>query len=94
MHIDTITDLTDNVRTAGEMALDAQRDLNSLERGLKEDGSIVTLTDQRVEEYLYAEIARRYPQANILTEETARAFDARKPYTCFSHLKRRIESEI
>jgi myo-inositol-1(or 4)-monophosphatase len=81
MHIDTITDLTDNVRTAGEMALDAQRDLNSLERGLKEDGSIVTLTDQRVEEYLYAEIARRYPQANILTEETARAFDARKPYT-------------
>ena len=81
MHLDTIADLVDNVRTAGQMALDAQRDLNSLGRGLKEDGSIVTRTDRQVEEYLYAEIARRYPEANVLTEETARSFDARKPYT-------------
>jgi fructose-1,6-bisphosphatase/inositol monophosphatase family enzyme len=81
MHIGTITDLIDHVQTAGEMALDAQRDLNSLERDLKEDGSIVTRTDRQVEEVLYAEIAQRYPEANILTEETARSFDARKPYT-------------
>jgi fructose-1,6-bisphosphatase/inositol monophosphatase family enzyme len=81
MHITSIADLVDCVQVAGALALGGQRDLGALERGLKSDGSIITEFDGRVEERLVADISRRYPAANILTEETARSYDEGKPYT-------------
>ena len=43
----SILDLVPATKTAGQMALEAQRDLRTLERSLKADGSIITQTDQR-----------------------------------------------
>jgi myo-inositol-1(or 4)-monophosphatase len=63
------------------MALEAQRDLRTLERSLKEDGSIITHTDQRVEAYLADQIRGRFPGANVLGEESVRPYDPAKPYT-------------
>ena len=61
------------------MALDAQR--GTVERSYKQDGSVLTEIDRRVEDYLFGEISRLYPDANVVTEETARSFDPDRPYT-------------
>jgi myo-inositol-1(or 4)-monophosphatase len=37
--------------------------------------------DKQVEDYLFERIGKAYPEANILTEETARSFDSQRPYT-------------
>jgi myo-inositol-1(or 4)-monophosphatase len=81
MQFASIADLVADVQTAGQMALEAQRDLLGLERSLKADGSVITQTDRRVEEYLSTQIARRYPEANVLGEESIWSFDRQKPYT-------------
>ena len=84
--IPSIRDLLPAVESAGQMALEAQNDLRALGRDLKDDGSIITLTDQRVEAYLTEQIASRYPDANVLGEESIWSHDRRsyksdKPYT-------------
>jgi myo-inositol-1(or 4)-monophosphatase len=63
------------------MALEAQYDLRALGRSLKADGSIITQTDQRVETYLAEQIRMRYPDANVLGEESVWSYDRAKPYT-------------
>jgi myo-inositol-1(or 4)-monophosphatase len=60
------------------MALEAQQDLRTLGRGLKADGSIITQTDQRVETYLTGQIRQRFPDANVLGEESVRSYDPHK----------------
>ena len=77
----SIADLVADVKAAGQMALDAQRDLHTLRRSLKADGSIITQTDQRVEAYLTDQITRRFPGANVLGEESVWSYDPAKPYT-------------
>jgi len=69
------------MKAAGEIALAAQSSTSFAERGYKGDGSVITKTDQRVEDYLYAQVAGLYPQANILAEETVRSYDPDRPYT-------------
>jgi myo-inositol-1(or 4)-monophosphatase len=81
VHIDSIEELLDAVRTGGAMALEIQRRMGFVEKRIKADGSPVTAADGRVEDYLYAQIARRWPGANILTEEAERPFDPGRPYT-------------
>ena len=81
MHINSIAETLENVKTAGAMALDAQRKLAFDDRTYKADGSVLTQVDTRVEEYLFERVARLYPGANVLTEETTRSFDPAKPYT-------------
>jgi fructose-1,6-bisphosphatase/inositol monophosphatase family enzyme len=81
MCISTIASLLDGVRVAGQMALEAQRKPGALERNFKEDGSVITQIDGQVEDYLVAKIARRYPDANLVTEEAARPFSESRPYT-------------
>jgi fructose-1,6-bisphosphatase/inositol monophosphatase family enzyme len=81
MIIDSITALREHVETAGRMGAKAQQRMRLAERSYKDDGSVVTETDKRLDEYLFEQIAALYPQANILTEETARTFDPKKPYT-------------
>jgi fructose-1,6-bisphosphatase/inositol monophosphatase family enzyme len=81
VQIDSIADLLDHVRRAGQMALEAQRSMRHADRAYKDDGSVLTETDCRIERYLTAQIARAYPQANVLGEETVRAYDPDKPYT-------------
>jgi myo-inositol-1(or 4)-monophosphatase len=76
MQIDSIENLLPRVKTAGETALEAQP-----KRAFKSDGSIVTKTDREIDEYLFGQAVELYPDANILTEETARPFDPEKPYT-------------
>jgi myo-inositol-1(or 4)-monophosphatase len=77
----SIADLVSDVETAGQMALEAQRDLRALGRSLKDDGSIITQTDQRVEAYLTGRIQTRYPGTNVLGEESVWDYDPLKPYT-------------
>jgi len=79
MEIQSITRVVESVRIAGSMALDAQR--GTVERSYKQDGSVLTEIDRRVEDYLFGEISRLYPDANVVTEETARSFDPARPYT-------------
>jgi myo-inositol-1(or 4)-monophosphatase len=81
VHIDSIHDVLGYVQTAGQIALEAQRGLTAADRTLKADGSVLTEIDRRVEDYLTGLIARSYPQANVLGEETVRAYDPAKPYT-------------
>jgi myo-inositol-1(or 4)-monophosphatase len=81
MDIDSIAEVLGHVQTAGQMALEAQRDLTSADRSLKNDGSVLTAIDTQVESYLTEQIACAYPQANVLGEETVRAYDPNKPYT-------------
>jgi myo-inositol-1(or 4)-monophosphatase len=81
MQIQSIAELLEPVRVAGAMALEEQRRTGFVQKTYKEDGSPVTEVDQRVEDYLYAEIHRRWPEANILTEETVRPYDPARAYT-------------
>lgn len=80
MYIPSIMDMVPHIRTAGRLALELQRS-GSLHTSRKADGSLVTQADTQVEDMLYDKLFALYPQANILTEETARAFDPQKPYT-------------
>ena len=81
MHIESIAGILDYVKNAGAMALRDQQGTARATRSYKDDGSILTQTDQKVEDYLYGALSRLYPQANILTEETSRSYDPAKPYT-------------
>jgi len=81
MAIKSIENVKPLMLDAGGMALEAQRNLRFADRDTKEDGSIVTEADRRVEEFLFERISALYPEANVLTEETARDFDPAKPYT-------------
>jgi myo-inositol-1(or 4)-monophosphatase len=63
------------------MALEIQRRTGFVEKRIKADGSPVTPADRKVEDYLYEQIARRWPGANILTEEAEHPFDPARPYT-------------
>lgn len=78
MNITTIQPILEEVRSAGQMALQAQRS-GILERGTKADGTIVTQVDLQVEERLHACIVSLFPQVNFVTEETARSFDPLQP---------------
>jgi myo-inositol-1(or 4)-monophosphatase len=79
MEIESIARVIESVRIAGAMALDAQR--GTVERDYKQDGSVLTEIDRQVEDYLFGEMSRLYPQANVITEEATRSFDPAKPYT-------------
>lgn len=59
----------DWIREAGRIALEGW---DSLITGSKADGSLVTDVDHRIENYLYGQISRHYPDHQILAEEGAR----------------------
>ena len=81
MYIDSIEELLDPVRAGGAMALEIQLEAGFVDKRIKADGSPVTEADRKVEDYLYEQIARRWPGTNILTEEAEHPFDPDKPYT-------------
>lgn len=81
MSLPSIEDVLGFVKAAGDIALAEQRKLGYGDRRYKDDGSVVTRVDKLVEDYLFERIAGAYPVANVLTEETARAFDLQKPCT-------------
>lgn len=76
--IASIGDVLAWVERAAEMARASQSDTT---RAFKADGSVVTEADDQVEAFLFDRIAEAYPQANVLTEETAHPYDPGKPYT-------------
>jgi myo-inositol-1(or 4)-monophosphatase len=57
------------IKEAGDMAL---RMRDSLNAASKADGSLVTNVDHQIEEYLYNQILRSYPEHQILAEEGTR----------------------
>lgn len=57
------------IREAGRIALEGRE---SLITASKEDGSLVTDVDHRIESYLYQQITRHYPGHQILAEEGTR----------------------
>jgi fructose-1,6-bisphosphatase/inositol monophosphatase family enzyme len=79
--MDSIENILAHVETAGGMGAEAQREGCGLDRRLKDDGTIVTETDKRIDAFLFERIAALYPRANILTEEAVRAFDPERPHT-------------
>lgn len=81
MQIDSISALIQPVKTAGVMALEEQRRVAIVERSYKQDGSILTQVDQKVEDYLVGQLTGLYPEANIIGEEASRSFDPDKRYT-------------
>jgi len=81
MQVVSVENLLDGMKTAGKIALEAQRKMSYSDRGYKGDGSVITETDKKVEDHLFEQVAHLYPEANILTEETVRSFDPEKPYT-------------
>jgi fructose-1,6-bisphosphatase/inositol monophosphatase family enzyme len=81
MTIKSIENVLEHVEAAGRMGAKAQQRMRFAERSYKDDGSVVTETDKQIDTYLFEQIAALYPQANILTEETVRAFDPDKTHT-------------
>jgi myo-inositol-1(or 4)-monophosphatase len=81
MTIASIAKLLDPVQEAARMALHAQEHMRYRDRAYKEDGSVLTETDLKIERYLTEQIERLYPQTNILGEERIWAFDPQKPGT-------------
>ncbi len=57
------------IREAGRIALEGRESLITTS---KEDGSLVTDVDHRIESYLYQQITRHYPGHQILAEEGTR----------------------
>jgi len=66
------------VKEAGIIGMEGQRGVAST---YKNDGSILTEYDIRINTFLYEEISRLFPDANIITEEAEGLFDPDKPYT-------------
>ncbi len=81
MQIQSIENAIGWVKTAGAIALQAQQGADFVRRSYKADGSVLTEIDKQVEDYVVAQIAGAYPQANIVTEETRLSFDPAKSYT-------------
>jgi myo-inositol-1(or 4)-monophosphatase len=69
MTIDSIVDVRDYAVQAGRIALQAQQEIGYEERELKEDDSVLTAADLRVQCYLQEQIGRAYPQAAVIGEE-------------------------
>ena len=81
MKIDSIEPMLNHVVTAGQMAVKLQNDINHSERRYKGDGSVVTKTDEIIENFLFEKVSSLYPEGNIITEEKKHAFDEIKNYT-------------
>jgi fructose-1,6-bisphosphatase/inositol monophosphatase family enzyme len=79
--IGSIRDLLPHVQAAGQMALEAQPRLRCADRRYKGDGTVVTETDQAVEEYLFRQVDQAYPDTNVVAEETVRSFERSKQHT-------------
>ena len=75
MPIDSIAALIEPVKQAGAIAFAEQRRVAIVERKYKQDGSILTQVDQKVEDYLVSQLVERYPGANIIGEEASRSYD-------------------
>jgi myo-inositol-1(or 4)-monophosphatase len=81
MQIHSIYKVLEIVKEAGAIAAEEQDRLAFEDRGYKEDGSIITEVDTKIDRLLSAKISGLYPFANILSEEIQRFFDPQKPYT-------------
>jgi fructose-1,6-bisphosphatase/inositol monophosphatase family enzyme len=71
MPLDTISDMVEHVKMAGQHALHSQS-RRPVEKKFKEDGSVVTALDREVEGFLAEKITELYPDANIIGEEVSR----------------------
>jgi fructose-1,6-bisphosphatase/inositol monophosphatase family enzyme len=79
MQLNTIQDLIEHVKEAGQHAFEAQS-RQPVEKSFKEDGSVVTALDREVEAFLAAKITSLYPNANILGEEKRREQFAKRDF--------------
>lgn len=77
----SIQDIIELVIKAGDLAAARQKQIKSIEREFKTDGSVVTEVDRLVEDLLCEQIARIFPQVNFITEERARAFNEECEFT-------------
>ncbi len=74
----TIQPLVDYVKNAGERAAEGQLEVK---RSFKSDGSVITHIDKELNDYLSKAISSLYPEANLITEETAGSYDSSKEYS-------------
>lgn len=76
-----VEDVVAYVKAAAQLAMDAQRAMDFSDRAYKADQSVVTEADRNVEDFLVERIANHHPAANIITEESERAFDLERELT-------------
>ncbi len=76
----TIKPLLEFVKNAGDRAAEGQLEVR---RSFKKDGSVITHIDRELNEYLSKAITSLYPEANLVTEETAGSYDNSREY-CFA----------
>lgn len=61
------------LQAMGTYACEAQADIS---RNYKDDGSVLTSTDMKINETVAQELSRLFPEANVVTEEAIQPFDA------------------
>jgi len=74
----TLKSLIPIVEEAGNIGLEGQKDVAFT---YKEDGSILTKYDTKINTFLYENIRNTFPDTNIITEEAECDFDSEKSYT-------------
>lgn len=74
----SLENLLPTVKEAGKIGLEGQKDVTFT---YKEDGSVLTKYDTRINTFLYESIRNFFPDSNIITEEAEVEFDPEKPYT-------------
>jgi fructose-1,6-bisphosphatase/inositol monophosphatase family enzyme len=80
MTYQTIKDLVEHVKSAGQHAFQLQS-RRPVEKSFKSDGSVVTFLDNEVEHFLAEKISALYPDANIVGEESDREQYEERKYT-------------
>ncbi len=66
--------ISEYVRKAGQLGIDAQQRIDFFDREYKDDGSVVTDTDRSIEDYLCDKITHLVPGCNCVTEERVRSY--------------------
>lgn len=76
--LSSIACLIEPIYQAGNLAKQRQ---SQISRKLKEDLSILTEIDQELDIFLSKIITSKFPEANLISEESQHPFDPQKPYT-------------
>lgn len=76
--MNSIEPLVEYVKIAGDRAAEGQLEVK---RGFKNDGSIITHIDKELDRFLSKIIREKYPEANLITEETVDTYDSNLEYS-------------
>ncbi len=76
--MESIRNLIGYVVEAGDMAYEEQ---SRVVRNIKKDGSVVTVIDKKLNDFLSEKIKKEYPDINLITEEDDSSYNAALEYS-------------